>query len=105
MTWTETHRRWQILRAVEELLDQQYDAQEPLVLPWTEEYGELFGNRAGLVAALRYRWRLAASVQLDNQMPQHVIEEQRRRLIIRSRGVLRLLDTAAPDGEGVTRVA
>lgn len=105
MTWTETHRRWQILRAVEELLDQQLVAGEAPGLPWSPEYDDLFGDRAGLIAALRYRWRLAASAQLDTHLPEQVIEEQRRRLLARSRGVLRLLDTAASTEEGVTRVA
>ncbi|GAA4817371.1 hypothetical protein ACFQ0K_08875 [Nocardioides caeni] len=104
MTWTETHRRWQILRAVEELLNQQLLDGEAPRLPWTPEYDELFGDRAGLIAALRYRWELAASTQLDQQLPEHVVEEQRHRLLLRSRGVLRLLDTVPPAGEGVTRV-
>lgn len=104
MTWTETHRRWQVLRAVEELLDQQLAAGEAPALPWREEYAPLFGDRAGLVAALRYRWELAASTQLDHQLPEQVVAEQRRRLLLRSRGVLRLLDSAPPAGEAVPRV-
>jgi hypothetical protein len=100
MTWDETHRRWQALRTIEEQLSKT-DARE---LPWTEEYAEIFGDRAGLVAALRYRWQLAVDAQLDTHLPEQVLEEQRRRLELRSRGVRRLLDTQARGEEGAQRV-
>lgn len=86
MTWNETHRRWRALREIEENL-----ADGRSELAWTEEYAELFGDRAGLVAALRYRWQLSRDAQLDTHLPEHVLEEQRRRLDHRARGVLRLL--------------
>ncbi len=88
MTWDQTHRRWQALRAIEE----QLSAAEVPELPWREEYAELFGDRDGLLAALRYRWRLATTAQLDTHLPEHLLEEQRRRLALRSRGVLQVLD-------------
>ena len=100
MTWSETHRRWQAMRAIEEQLT---TASEP-ELPWNDELALLFGDRAGLVAALRYRWQLSVDTQLDTHLPEHVLEENRRRLELRARGVLRLLDTAPPTGEGVERV-
>ena len=89
MTWSETHRRWQALREVEEHL-----ATDAAELPWTEEYAEIFGDRDGLVAALRYRWQLSRDTQLDSHLPEHVLDEQRRRLDHRARGVLRLLGRA-----------
>jgi hypothetical protein len=89
MTWNETHRRWQALRSIED--DLAAGAPEP---PWNEEYAELFGDRDGLLAALQYRWRLSRDAQLDTHLPEHVLEEQRRRLDHRARGVLRLLADA-----------
>lgn len=100
MTWAETHRRWQALRTIEEQLSRTGTPE----LPWTEEYAEIFGDREGLVAALRYRWQLAVNAQLDTHLPEHVLEEQRRRLELRTRGVRRVLDLQAEGGEGVERV-
>lgn len=88
MTWNETHRRWQALRAIEE----QLAASESAELPWNEEYALVFGDRAGLVAALRYRWQLTVTAQLDTHLPERELDEHRRRLARRARGVLRVLD-------------
>ena len=106
MSWTDTHRRWRAMREIEELLAAEPDRE----LPWREEYAELFGDRAGLLAALRYRWNLAQSTQLDPDLPDEVREEQQRRLVRRSRGVLRVLGVLGgpdvpdlpdvPDGRG-----
>ena len=88
MTWSETKRRWRVMREIEEQL-----AGDPAAgLPWTEEYAELFGDRAGLVAALRYRWELARNTQLDSHLPEEVVEQQMLRLAERSHGILRVLD-------------
>lgn len=87
MTWSETHRRWQVLRAVEEELARTGST----VLPWRAEYAELFGDRAGLLAALRYRWQLTVNAQLDTHLAERELEEQRRTLARRARGVLRVL--------------
>lgn len=89
MTWNETHRRWRALRDIEESL-----ADGAGELPWTEEYAALFGDRDALLAALRYRWQLSRDAQLDSHLPEHVLEEQRRRLTARASGVLRLLREA-----------
>jgi len=96
MTWTETHRRWQALREIEELLARDPEA----ALPWKDEYVELFGDRAGLLAALRYRWELAYTTQQDPTLRRPQRDEQLRRLTERSRGVLRLLAREARKGEG-----
>ena len=66
MTWSETKRRWRILREIEDL----FVADPAAELPWTEEYGELFGDRDGLVASLRYRWQLTRDAQLDTHSPE-----------------------------------
>lgn len=100
MTWSETHRRWQAMRTIEEQLAGTTTA----ALPWNAELAELFGDRAGLVAALRYRWQLSLDTQLDTHLPERVLEENRRRLELRARGILRLLDTTPPAEEGVARV-
>ena len=100
MTWSETKRRWRAMREIEERL-----AGDPTAgLPWTEEYAELFGDRAGLVAALRYRWELARDTQLDSHLPEEVRDQQMVRLAERSHGVLRVLDGENHSEEGGQRV-
>jgi len=98
MTWTETNRRWQALRVVEEQLR---TSAHP-VLPWDDELALIFGDRAGLVAALRYRWRLTMSTQLDTHLPEHVLEQNRRDLTARFRALREALDNAADDELGTT---
>lgn len=88
MTWNETHRRWRALRAIEEQLAASPSAE----LPWNEEHALIFGDRAGLVAALRYRWRLTVDAQLDTHLSEAALEDQRRLLERRARGVLRVLE-------------
>ena len=48
MTWEQTHRRWRAMRDVEEHLTDSGSTE----LPWTEEYAELFGDRAQLTSAV-----------------------------------------------------
>jgi hypothetical protein len=98
MGWTETRRRWQILREIEESLH--HGATE---LPWTEEYAALFGEPSALLAMVRYRWQLAYDTQVDSHLHEHVLEEQRRRLDVRLAGVRRLLE--AYDARGGADVA
>lgn len=88
MTWTETHRRWQALSEIEALAN----ASESDELPWNAEYAAIFGDRASLAEALQYRWDLNRNTQLDSQLPEDVFAEQRRRLISRNAGVLRVLE-------------
>lgn len=87
MTWTETHRRWQALREIETLAN----ASDVASLPWSDEYAELFGTPDDLVATLRYRWKLTRDAQLDTHLTEETLEDQRRRLLERNAGVLRLL--------------
>ena len=88
MGWTETRRRWQVLRELEAEL-----ATSPVVrLPWREEYAELFGDRETLLTMLRYRWRLSREALSDPELPEDVVEDQWRRLEARSAGVRRLLE-------------
>lgn len=87
MTWTETHRRWQALAEIETLVN----ASTSDELPWNAEYAEIFGDRDGLVAALTYRLNLNRDTQLDLTLPEHVLEEQCRRLTERNAGIVRVL--------------
>lgn len=98
MTWTETNRRWLALRAVEE----QLRTEPHPVLPWNDELALIFGDRDGLRAALRYRWQLTMSTQLDTHLPERVLEEQRRVLAERARGVLAVLDNGTGEELGTT---
>ncbi len=103
MGWTETHRRWQAMREIEEMLA---DAAPTDVteIPWREEYDDLFGDRDGLVAALRYRWDLARTTQLDTHASERALDDARVRLHRRARGVIRLLDLEAEKSEAGARV-
>jgi hypothetical protein len=93
MGWTDTHRRWSALQEIEA----RANAGTLEVLPWTREYADIFGHPDHLVAALRSRWEQARRAQLDSHLPEHVLEEQWRRLRSRHAGVLRLLERY--DGE------
>lgn len=87
MTWSDTHRRWQALQEIEALANASSTAE----LPWNADYAAIFGDRDGLVAALRYRWELTRRAQLDSHLTEAALEEQRHRLHARHAGVLRLL--------------
>lgn len=91
MTWEQTHRRWRAMRAIEEQLGDQVEPR----LPWNDELAELFGDPAGLAAALRYRWQLTIDTQLDTHLPEWVLAEQRARLQQRGEGVRRALAALA----------
>lgn len=98
MGWSETHRRWQVLRELESALG----GPAAGALPWNEEYAELFGTPEALVAMLRYRWDIAREAQVDPSLPEAVLDEQRQRLTERFAGVRRLLaryDTGRGAGE------
>lgn len=62
MTWSETHRRLDALRAIEAELNRKRDGQ----LPWRPEYAEIFGGRRTLLLQLRYRWRLLVEAQAED---------------------------------------
>jgi hypothetical protein len=93
MSWTETHRRWQALREVEALANAGCTE-----LPWNEDYAAIFGDRDGLAAALRYRWELARSTQLDTHLAEPVLEQQRSRFEERNAGIVAMLRRHLQDG-------
>lgn len=63
-------------------------------LPWHAGYAELFGDRHGLVLALKYRWSLLVEAQVDPELPEHVRERLWRDLTTRRANLLRVLDEA-----------
>jgi len=102
MSWEETHRRTDILREVTATAEFRHDGE----LPWKDEWAELFGDREGLLAALRYRHQLAMSAQLDPDLPMEAYRERVSVLGERSRGVRRILARYAGGSyEGVARAS
>ncbi|MGH3412293.1 MAG: hypothetical protein ACRDPH_04340 [Marmoricola sp.] len=98
MSWEETHRRWTALREIAAIAEFRQDGE----LPWNQEYAEIFGDPDQLVAALRYRWELNATAQLDDHLPEDQLDETRRRLVAENAGVRRILArySAATDHGG-----
>lgn len=96
MTWSETKRRWHIMREIEDL----FVADPTATLPWNDELAELFGDRDHLVTALRYRWQLTRQAQLDTDSPEPAWDEQRVRVEKRTQTMLRILDRAAAEEQG-----
>lgn len=101
MTWSETKRRWHIMREIEDL----FVADPEASLPWTEEYAALFGDLDHLVTALRYRWQLTRDAQLDSHTPEPAWDEQHARVERRTRHLLQILDRAAARTQGGDRAA
>ena len=88
MSWKETNLRQQTLREVTATIE----ADPCAGLPWRDDYTEIFGDRAGLVNALRVRWNHMVEAQLDPELPEAVFDELRDRLTTDNAGVLRLLN-------------
>lgn len=101
MTWTETHERHRIIREVEAAAM----ADPTGTLPWRDDYAALFGDRDGLLFALRHRWERTCQAQLDTHLPEHVLDERYRELHRRNAGVLRILDRYAVARTAVPVVA
>jgi hypothetical protein len=91
MTWTETHERHRIIREVEAAAT----ADPSGALPWREEYAALFGDRDGLLMALRSRWDRTCQAQLDSRLSDVTLDETYRQLRKRHAGVLRILERYA----------
>lgn len=97
MSWASTHQWWQALREAEAEIERRGDG----VLPWRPEYGAIFGDPDGLIAALRYRWNLTTQAQAD-ELAGADGDAHERALINANRGVLRLLQSV---DHGVTVAA
>lgn len=87
MSWKETNFRQQILREVAAAIEADPFAR----LPWNDGYAEIFGDRHGLVNALRCRWNLMVEAQLDPDVPEATFDELRYNLMDQNGGVLRVL--------------
>ena len=85
MSWQRTHDWWDALREAEAAADRDG------VLPWRAGYEPLFGDRHGLLLALRYRWSLLVEAQVDPELPPAVRERTWRDLTARHAGLLRVL--------------
>ncbi|GAA1958450.1 hypothetical protein [Amycolatopsis minnesotensis] len=70
MGWPETHRYYAALRQVEQDLDHAGDG----TVPWRAEYAEIFGDRRGLLLALRRRWDLMVQAQAEPPAAQRLRE-------------------------------
>jgi hypothetical protein len=88
MTWTETHERYRIIREVVKAAE----ADQTGTLPWREEYADYFGDRDGLVNALRTRWQHTCEAQLDSEMSEAEVRAEHRKLLQAHAAVLRVLD-------------
>jgi hypothetical protein len=88
MTWTETHERFRIIREVVAAAE----ADPTGTLLWRDEFAELFGNREGLINALRSRWQHTCEAQLDSDMSEAELQEAHRKLLRTHAAVLRVLD-------------
>ncbi|GAB1510854.1 hypothetical protein [Actinophytocola sp. KF-1] len=91
MSWQRTHDWWRAVREAEAALTRDPDGD----LPWHADWADLFGDRRGLLLALRYRWSLLVAAQLDPELPEHVRERTWRDLTTRHAGLLRALDRFA----------
>jgi hypothetical protein len=89
MSWTETHERFRIIREVVEAAE----ADPTGTLPWREEYADLFGDRDGLVTALRQRWQRTCEAQLDPNLSEEQMTDHHRRLLRQNAAMLRILDS------------
>ncbi len=88
MTWTETHERYRIIREVVKAAE----ADSTGTLAWRDEYADYFGDRNGLVNALRTRWQHTCEAQLDSNMTEAELQAEHRRLLQAHAAVLRILD-------------
>ncbi|WP_310961641.1 hypothetical protein [Nocardioides terrisoli] len=100
MSWEETHRRWTALREVAATAAFTRDGE----LPWNDQYAEIFGDRDGLLTALRHRWNQTMQTQLDSHLTAGQIEDRRRDLIRENAGVLRILRRYGVTARGEERI-
>lgn len=91
--WHLTNLRLRALRKI----SAEIEADPTGELPWKDEYAELFGDPDGLLRALEYRWKVTVQAQLDPELPEDVLAETFRDLMVRNVGLLRLLDQTGLD--------
>lgn len=101
MSWESTHRYYQALREVEAELDRRNAIDNRADLPWRAEYAQIFGDRDGLLLALRRRWQLLVQAQVEQPYdPSGVPTAALLAVAARHRGLITALrqanETAAP---------
>jgi hypothetical protein len=89
MTWHETHQRIRIIREVEAAAAVDMSGR----LPWRDSWTPYFGDRHGLVTALRARWDRMCIAQLDELTTPEQVRATERRLRRSYAGVLRILES------------
>jgi len=88
MTWHETHERIRIIREVEAAAAVDLSGR----LPWRDSWAPSFGDRVGLLVALRDRWERLCLVRLEDLTSPQQVREAELRLRRSYAGVLRILE-------------
>jgi len=88
MTWHETHERIRIIREVEAAAAVDLSGR----LPWRDSWAPSFGDRVGLLIALRDRWERMCTVRLEDLTSHQLVRETERDLRRSYAGVLRILE-------------
>lgn len=88
MNWPETQARTRIIRQVEAAAAVDMSGE----LPWQESWAAYFGDRHGLLLALRARWHRMCGAELDPHAGDKVFHESAYRLRRTQAGVLRILE-------------
>ena len=88
MTWHETHERTRIIREVEAVAAVDLTGH----LPWKTSWEQSFGDRDGLLQALRSRWDRMCQAQLDSHSTEPAFQDAHQRLRRTHAGMLRILE-------------
>ena len=72
MTWNETRRRQDVLREVKAIAAVGQDG----VLPWSDDYTDVYATPDELLRDLAYIWRNAVEAQIDTKLSAAAIEER-----------------------------
>jgi len=88
MTWHETHERTRIIREVEAVTAVDLTGH----LPWKHSWAPFFGDRDGLLQALRARWERMCQAQLDTHATEPAFQDAHQRLRRTHVGILRILE-------------
>ncbi|MEU1206341.1 hypothetical protein [Nocardia sp. NPDC005825] len=89
MSWESTHEWWRALHDVAAEIENRRDGE----LPWRPEHATVFGDPGGLIAALRYRWKLTVQAHED-ELAGADGEAVERELVHANQGVLQVLRAA-----------
>ncbi len=101
MTWLETHERTRIIREVEAVAVVDLTGR----LPWKAGWASHFGDREGLLDALRERWERMCLAQVAHDRGGRGLRDGEQRLRRTHAGMLRILEAHPPGraAEAATR--